>query len=127
MGPSAPLPILVIDDNRDTRDVLQAVLRFRRHATVTADNGLTALDYLRAGNAVSLIVLDLRMPVMDGWTFFRELRADPALADIPVIAFSANVEGDFPGAIATIRKGIVDPDVMLGIIERVVAGTPPAA
>jgi len=56
---------------------------------LTAKHGREALDYLRGFAAPCLILLDLRMPVMDGWTLRRELLADPLLATIPVVAVSA--------------------------------------
>lgn len=55
----------------------------------TSDNGRAALDRLRH-RAADLIILDLRMPVMDGWQFRTIQRADPELAEIPVIAVSAD-------------------------------------
>ena len=119
MGSRRPTaPVLIVEDNDETRNVLQRLLELRGYATATADDGQAALDYLRSGKAACLIMLDLRMPVMDGWTLMRELQSDPALPQIPVVAFSANVEGDVPGAVATIRKAAVDPEVMLDIIDR---------
>ena len=59
-----------------------------RVAPVAAANGKEALAYLRGGGDASVIVLDLRMPVMDGWTFRIEQRRDPVLADIPIVVLS---------------------------------------
>ena len=118
--PSAP--ILIVEDNRETRDVLQMILDLRGYATVTADDGQEAMAYLGDGHPVCLIILDLRMPIMDGWEVFRALQADPAFASIPVIAFSANIDGNLPGAFATIRKGSFDPDVLLSSVDRACLG-----
>jgi len=52
-------------------------------------NGQEALDYLRQENAPNLILLDLMMPVMDGWEFRRRQQANPAMAQVPVIVLSA--------------------------------------
>ena len=57
-------------------------------APVPASNGAEALNYLRGGGSASVILLDLRMPVMDGWTFRREQRGDPGLAGIPIVVLS---------------------------------------
>jgi CheY-like chemotaxis protein len=57
-------------------------------AVVEAGNGQEALAYLRSGAGASVIVLDLRMPVMDGWAFRREQRLDPVLDKIPVVVLS---------------------------------------
>src|SRR5947199_57574 len=119
MGSRRPsAPVLIVEDNDETREVLEQILELRGYATATAEDGLAALGYLRGGNPACLIILDLRMPIMDGWALSRELQADPKFAQIPVVAFSANIDGDFPGAVATIRKAAVDPDVMLNIIDR---------
>ena len=63
-------------------------LTFEGFAVVEATNGQEALDYLKSGADASVIVLDLRMPVMDGWTFRREQRRDPRLEKIPVVVLS---------------------------------------
>jgi len=119
MGSRRPsAPVLIVEDTYETREVLERILELWGYATATAEDGLAALGYLRGGNPACLIILDLRMPIMDGWALSRELQADPKFAQIPVVAFSANIEGDFPGAVATIRKAAVDPDVMLNIIDR---------
>ena len=114
--PSAP--VLLVEDNPETRGVLRLLLETEGYAVATAGDGQEALDYLRSGQPVSLIVLDLRMPVMDGWTFLGLLRHDPVLRDIPVIAFSAVLDRDVPNVVASIRKGTVDPNVLLRIIGQ---------
>jgi CheY-like chemotaxis protein len=93
------------------------VLETEGYAVAMACDGQEGIDYLRAGKPVSLVVLDLRMPIMDGWAFLHTVQADPELAKIPIVAFSAVVESDVPGAVATIRKGTVDPSMLLRIIE----------
>jgi CheY-like chemotaxis protein len=119
MASSRPrAPILVVEDNADTRDAVGLILDLHGYAVVPAADGQEALDYLRAGHPVALVVLDLRMPIMDGWTLLREVQADPMLRDVPVVAFSANIQDELPGAVATIRKGNVDPTALLAIIER---------
>ena len=55
---------------------------------IEAEHGQVGLDYLTGGGTASVILLDLRMPVMDGWTFRREQRRSPTLAQIPVIVLS---------------------------------------
>jgi CheY-like chemotaxis protein len=83
-----PTTILVVDDDAAVVRPLARFLQLEGFATVTAANGLEALRYLRGGGGADVIVLDLRMPVMDGWTFRREQLRDPALARIPVIVLS---------------------------------------
>ena len=83
-----PTTILVVDDDAAVVRPLARFLELEGFATVTAANGLEALKYLRGGGGADVIVLDLRMPVMDGWTFRREQLRDPSLARIPVIVLS---------------------------------------
>src|SRR5439155_19226833 len=127
MGSRRPsAPVLIVEDNDETGEVLERMLERRGYATATAEDGQAALAYLRGGNPACLIILDLLMPVMDGWTLSRELQGDLRFAHIPVVAFSGIIEGNFPGAVATIRKAAVDPDVMLNIIDRACLKDAPA-
>ncbi|HJQ82784.1 MAG TPA: response regulator [Candidatus Binatia bacterium] len=112
-------PILVVEDNAETRDALRMVLEDEGYAAATAANGKQALDYLRHRGPVTMVLLDLRMPVMDGWALCRALQADPALAEIPVVALSEHLDGDVPGTVATVRKATLDPPLFLSLIERV--------
>jgi len=113
-------PVLIVEDNDDTRQALVQVLQIAGYTTAEASNGQKALAYLRAGHPVALIVLDLRMPVLDGWTLLEFLKNDAKLEHIPVIAFSANVQAEVPKTVATLRKATVDPDMLLRIIEQVI-------
>jgi len=80
--------ILVVDDDAAVVRPLARFLELEGFTTVTAANGLEALKYLRGGGGAAVIVLDLRMPVMDGWAFRREQLRDPMLAQIPVVVLS---------------------------------------
>lgn len=110
--------VLLVEDNAETRDVLARVLHMRGYPTATADDGLDALAYLRSGGTASLVILDLRMPNMDGWTFQRALKSDPRWADIPVIIYSAFPPDDPGDAVGVLRKGSADPDALLAVIAR---------
>ena len=112
-------PILIVEDYSETSQALQRILSVRGYASVVARHGQEALEYLRAGNLVSLVILDLYMPVMDGWEFSRALQVDPRLAGTPLVAFSAGAVSEVPGALAFIRK-TVDPDVLLDLVGHMV-------
>jgi len=77
--------VLVVEDTADTREALVMLLRGEGFEADGVENGLEALRQLRAGYDACLILLDLWMPVMDGWQFRFEQRRDPTLADIPVV------------------------------------------
>ena len=91
MGPGrqAGKSILVVEDDVTTRHALTRILARQGYSVTGAANGREAIDRLRAV-APDLILLDLMMPVMDGWEFRREQRQDPTLAAIPVVVLSAD-------------------------------------
>jgi CheY-like chemotaxis protein len=73
MNKALPRRVLVVDDDRDLRDILSLVLVEAGYAVDAAENGQDALVKITRCRP-DLILLDMRMPVMDGWTFARELR-----------------------------------------------------
>lgn len=83
-----PHTILVVDDDAAVRRPLVRLLELDGYTVVEAQDGGAALSYLAGGGSASVILLDLRMPVMDGWTFRREQRGTAAIAHIPVIVLS---------------------------------------
>lgn len=85
----APGAVLVVDDDAEIRETLEEVLSDHGYAVACASNGLEALRYLRAAAPPCVILLDLMMPVMDGWEFRSHQRADPALSGIPVFVVTA--------------------------------------
>jgi CheY-like chemotaxis protein len=84
--------LLVVDDDPLIRDGLAELLRGSGYSVATAKHGGDALDYLRRNAAPRVIILDLMMPVMDGWEFRRRQSQDPALSDIPTIVLSAALQ-----------------------------------
>src|SRR5690349_37218 len=80
--------ILVVDDNRTVREALVTLLEARGFAARGVGNGREALEALRAGFGACLILLDLTMPIMDGWKFRELQRQDPRLAGIPVVVLT---------------------------------------
>ena len=101
-------PVLIVDDDASVRRTIARFFTGEGFTVVEADNGQDALAYLRGGGDARVIVLDLRMPVMDGWTFRREQRLDPRLAHIPVIVLSGADADGFPelDAMATFEKPV---------------------
>ena len=81
--------VLVIEDDRELREMMMHMLDTCGIGIRTAPNGLTGLLQLRQEPRPKLVLLDLMMPVMDGWEFRRRQLADPAIADIPVVVLSA--------------------------------------
>jgi CheY-like chemotaxis protein len=82
--------ILVVDDDPDIRDSLREVLEDEGYPVSCVSNGREALDYLKSKQPrPCVILLDLMMPVMDGWQFRREQKQDPEIADIPLVVITA--------------------------------------
>ena len=81
--------IFIVEDDVDTREMLGRFLELEGYDVETASNGRQALERLGTGVRACVIVLDLMMPVMDGWQFRREQVQNEELADIPVIVVSA--------------------------------------
>ena len=84
--------VMIVDDSRPTRRILRRMLERDGYAIVEAEHGGQALELCR-GTAPDLLLLDLDMPVMDGPEMLRRLRADDALADVPVMLLSARTRG----------------------------------
>jgi CheY-like chemotaxis protein len=80
--------VLVAEDDRDVREMLVALLRRHGYDATSVANGREALGEIRRTSPPRLVLLDLSMPVMDGWAFLGERDRDPALRSIPVIVIS---------------------------------------
>jgi CheY-like chemotaxis protein len=114
--------ILLVEDDPGLRDTLAEVLSERGYQVTTASDGLAALAELDDHPPPSVILLDLAMPVMDGWTFRAEQRRDPRIASIPTIVLSASLGADPRavenlGAAAALAKPF-DLDSLIEAVER---------
>ncbi len=101
-----PPYILIVDDDRDLRETLDEVLRDEGYSVRGVANGEEALELLRRSPPPCLILLDLMMPVMNGWQFRSAQLADPKLADIPVCVISAAAVGGIPSAQCHLNKPV---------------------
>ncbi len=102
---ATPFRILVVDDVADNRNVLERRLQREGHAVVCADDGLRALEEIRA-QAFDLILLDIMMPEIDGFEVLRQLKQSPDTVDIPVIMISAR--DDLDSVVRCIEQGAED-------------------
>jgi CheY-like chemotaxis protein len=97
--------ILVVEDDADTREALADAMREIGADVATADDGVDAMERLRNGPEPTVILLDLRLPRLDGDAFLSEMRSDPRFERIPVITMTGGsraVEGD--DVVARLRK-----------------------
>src|SRR5688500_4298890 len=82
--------VLIVDDDAGVRDVVAELLADDGFRVTTASNGQEALEKLWSMPAPALILLNLRMPVMNGWAFRSAMRQSPELRDIPVVIVSGS-------------------------------------
>jgi len=118
--------LLVVEDHELNLDMLCRRLRRRQYEVVTAEDGQAGIDSARAERP-DLIIMDMSLPVLDGWEATRQLKADPELGAIPVIALTAH-------AMATDREKAlaagcddydtkpIEFDRLIEKIERLLAG-----
>jgi CheY-like chemotaxis protein len=95
--------VLVVEDDSDTRELITEVLRDDGYRVVGAANGRIALDVLERGpSPPSMILLDLMMPIMNGWEFLDVRAASKRLAAVPVLVLSAD-----PARKLAARHGVI--------------------
>lgn len=111
--------ILIVDDDADIRAALQELLEMEGYSVRCAEHGGTALKRLREGERPGLILLDLMMPVMDGFAFRQAQLADERLTGLNVLVFSAGRQPADPriGNAPMLPKPL-DLDRLLETVER---------
>ena len=111
--------LLVVEDDADIREALDGLLSMEGFRVAGCSNGREALDWLRTSPKPDIILLDLMMPVMDGWQFRVAQKDDPELATIPVLALSADSTAKAAAidAEAYLKKP-VDYDTLIATIDR---------
>jgi CheY-like chemotaxis protein len=122
--PSESRLVLVVDDDPDLLELTRFVLENEGIVVETATNGEDALEVLRAGARPGLVLLDLMMPVMNGWMFLDEIAKIPSFKAIPVVVFTAAQPKGVPGAVEVLRKPI-DILSLLAAVARHTGGPGP--
>jgi CheY-like chemotaxis protein len=117
-------PVLVAEDDHEIREALEALLSEVGYRVLTAADGRQALELLRqrAGSSdfPMVMLLDLMMPVMNGWEVLEELHKDPVLSLLPVVVVSAFADqAPRTGVRAVLRKP-VEVGQLLGALEAAV-------
>jgi CheY-like chemotaxis protein len=111
-------PVLIVEDDDDLREMMAQLLSLEGFQAAAVANGQEALEYLRQGTAPDLILLDMMMPVMDGWEFRRRQKSDPSMAEVPVIVLSALDQGRITDISAeAILKKPLDFDRLLQLVR----------
>ncbi|MDO9631973.1 MAG: response regulator [Humidesulfovibrio sp.] len=83
-----PKHILIVDDSKTVRNLVAFIMKKEGFRVTTAEDGLDGLEKLYAADPVDLIVSDVNMPRMDGFTFIKNVREQEAYRDIPIIVLS---------------------------------------
>jgi two-component system chemotaxis response regulator CheY len=116
-------PVLVVDDSPSMRQAIDFVLSRGGFSVTEAADGNEALQYAR-NQRFSLIITDINMPGMDGFTLIRELRKQPDYKGVPILALTTEIsreskdEGRDAGATGWITKPF-EPDKLLEILNKV--------
>jgi CheY-like chemotaxis protein len=113
--------ILLVEDDPDVSDMMALYLESEGYHVAAAANGQEALNYLERSGRPALILLDLMMPVMNGWEFRERLRQTPGLAQIPVVLLSADSKVPEEAArlgVASYLRKPVEFERLLRVIER---------
>jgi CheY-like chemotaxis protein len=113
--------VLIVDDDPDLLDVTSFVIEGEGMAVETARNGEEALAVLGSGRLPALVLLDLMMPVMNGWEFLTAVANDPLLNPIPIVVLSAGDHDEIAGALEILSKPM-DLKELLRVVERYVRG-----
>jgi CheY-like chemotaxis protein len=113
--------VLIVDDDPDLLDVTSFVIESEGMAVETARNGEEALALLGTGSLPAVVLLDLMMPVMNGWEFLTAVANNPGLQALPVVVLTADEHARIPGALEVLSKPM-DLKALLRVVERYVRG-----
>ena len=122
------MKILYVEDNEDNIYMLEARLKRRGHAVIIARDGASGVD-LATTEQPDLILMDLSLPVVDGWEATRRIKAAPETRHIPVIALTANaMAGDREKAlVAGCDDFEIKPVNLARLLEKIQAYAPGGA
>src|SRR6266542_1938005 len=112
------MAVLIVDDDPELRDSLRRALEAEGYATVCAADGREALKVLRARDTeISIVLLDLMMPVMNGWQVLEIIGRDRTLQKVPVIVMSAHLSDRLIGNPETILAKPFKISRLLSLVE----------
>ena len=118
--------VLIVDDDEGVRRLLRLLLETSGYDTATAANGAEALERMRQ-QLPCVVLLDMKMPVMDGFEFRRQQLADPQLLSVPVVCLTAHYEPEQVGmqlGVACLSKPPHFPEILNAVKARCGIGKP---
>ena len=110
--------VLIVEDEPDNREMLAELLAIYGYTVTTATNGREALALLRTTPPPGVLLLDLIMPVMNGWELVAVLSEDSALNGIPIVITSGSEPAPTKGVIRVLKKPL-DMKVLLKLLESI--------
>jgi DNA-binding response OmpR family regulator len=112
-------PILLVEDDEALRQQLRELLETEGYNVVDVGDGRSALSYLRSpdGGECSLVVLDISLPIMNGWELLSKMRGEDDLRETPVIILSARPVAEVVGSPPVFRKPL-EPGPFLQAVRR---------
>jgi CheY-like chemotaxis protein len=124
LRPGAGKCIAIAEDNAIQREGVGCILSQRGFDVVLLSNGLETLNFLRSGRKIDLLILDMMLPIRDGWSILAEKNRDPVLAAVPVIIMTAlsiasREWAHSMGAVGLLRKP-ADEEVLLKEVQRLI-------
>jgi len=129
VGSGSPLETILVVENEDTnRRLMEQILDFAGYRYLSASNGLEALDIIDR-EPVDLVLIDLSMPIMDGFRTTEIIRLRPQSANLPIVAVTAHAMSD--DRELALRSGCTDylakpfrPNQLLQVVERLLGREP---
>jgi CheY-like chemotaxis protein len=109
--------VLVVEDEEDLRESMRDALELNGYSVVAARDGQEALDELRKIDRVCVVLLDLLMPRMNGWDFFASMRAQPDLADVPVVVHTS-APREAPAGVTRVVQKPMRLDRLLAVVRE---------
>ncbi len=110
--------ILVVEDEKGIQEVIKMALEMEGYKVKTADNGKAGLELLPKMETPCLILLDLMMPVMNGWQFAEAISQDMTLATIPVVIVTAYGDRAMSIPAKGVLKKPIDLDLLLNTVKK---------
>ena len=109
--------VLVVEDDVDVRETLAELLQGEGYSVETAGDGRAALEWLSHGEVPCIMLLDLMMPIMNGWEVLEQVRQDAQLADLPIAVITAVARQKPDGADELLSKP-VNIERLLDVVQR---------
>ena len=117
--------ILLVEDDDELRDIVGEILEAEGYEVIPARHGQQVLDYLHDADSLpALVLLDLMMPIVNGWECLRAIKAEERLRSIPVVLMTA-LAGDRPGNADAVLRKPLRIDELLDVVTLLVETRPP--